>query len=94
MLGGPPRAWPGQHVLGVDRAAPKLQPVAEAPPSARAGSMPCRADLHRIEDVDAVVQQVGNVLQHAPQVWYQIFAAVRERMYCTRAFCRGLTMLR
>ena len=36
----------------------------------------------------------GMYAMHDPQVWYQIFAGVRERMYWTSRFCRGLTIAR
>ena len=36
----------------------------------------------------------GMYSTHAPQVWYQIFAWVRERMYCTNCLCRGFTTRR
>ena len=36
----------------------------------------------------------GRYCRQEPQVWYQILAGVRERMYCTSVFCRGLTMRR
>ena len=49
-----------QHVLGVDAAAPENQSVAEA--GLQIGRVHVGgADLHRVEDVDAVVQQFGDV---------------------------------
>jgi len=80
----------GEDMLRVDGAAPEYEPVAVA--CLELGRVHAvGTDLHRVEDLHAIVQQVGMYGRQAPQVWYQIRASVRERMYCTSRFCRGLT---
>jgi len=82
-----------QDVLGVDATAPEYQLPAEL--LLQGGRIHVgRTDLHGIQNVNAVFDQIGQVLQARAAGVVQILAGVRERMYCTKVFCRGLTMRR
>ena len=78
-------------MLRVDRPAPEDQPVAEAGLQSRRVHA-LGADLHRIEDVDAVVQQVGNVRgARAAGVIPNLRRRCASGCTAPGRFCRGLT---